>query len=54
VPKILVTNDDGIHAPGIHALWEAMQEIGSVEVAAPNTEKSAVGHAITIADPIRI
>ncbi|MDP6532920.1 MAG: 5'/3'-nucleotidase SurE [Candidatus Marinimicrobia bacterium] len=54
MPKILVTNDDGIHAPGIHALWEAMQEIGSVEVAAPNTEKSAVGHAITIADPIRI
>lgn len=54
MPTILVTNDDGIHAPGIHALWEAMQSLGSVVVAAPNTEKSAVGHAITIADPIRI
>lgn len=54
MPTILVTNDDGIHAPGIHALWEAMQTLGTVVVAAPNTEKSAVGHAITIADPIRI
>jgi len=50
----LVTNDDGIHAPGIFALWEAMREIGDVTVVAPDTEKSAVGHAITISDPIRI
>jgi 5'-nucleotidase len=53
-PLILVTNDDGIHAPGIFALWEAMSEIGEVAVVAPDTEKSAVGHAITISDPIRI
>ena len=53
-PSILVTNDDGIHAPGIYALWEAMQELGDVTVMAPNTEKSAVGHAVTISDPIRI
>ena len=53
-PNILVTNDDGIFAPGIYALWEAMQEIGEVTVVAPDTEKSAVGHAITIADPIRV
>ena len=53
-PKILVTNDDGIFAPGIYALWEAMQEIGEVTVVAPDTEKSAVGHAITITDPIRV
>jgi len=53
-PKILVTNDDGIFAPGIYALWEAMQEIGDVTVVAPDTEKSAVGHAITITDPIRV
>ena len=52
--SILVTNDDGIHAPGIYALWEAMQEMGDVTVMAPNTEKSAVGHAVTISDPIRI
>ncbi len=53
-PEILITNDDGIHAPGIYALWEAMSQIGNVNVVAPNTEKSAVGHAITIMDPIRI
>ncbi len=53
-PKILVTNDDGIFAPGIYALWEAMREIGEVTVVAPDTEKSAVGHAITITDPIRV
>jgi 5'-nucleotidase len=53
-PKILVTNDDGIFAPGIYALWEAMREIGDVTVVAPDTEKSAVGHAITITDPIRV
>ena len=53
-PKILVTNDDGIFAPGIYALWEAMQEIGDVTIVAPDSEKSAVGHAITITDPIRV
>ena len=53
-PSILVTNDDGIFAPGIFSLWEAMAEIGDVTVVAPDTEKSAVGHAITITDPIRV
>jgi len=53
-PSILISNDDGIYAPGIYALWEAMSEIGKTTVVAPNTEKSAVGHAITISDPIRI
>lgn len=53
-PKILITNDDGIFAPGIYALWEAMRDIGDVTVVAPDTEKSAVGHAITITDPIRV
>ncbi|HIB30021.1 MAG TPA: 5'/3'-nucleotidase SurE, partial [Candidatus Marinimicrobia bacterium] len=52
-PNILVTNDDGIHSRGIFRLWEAMEEIGNVTVVAPDTEKSAVGHAITISDPIR-
>ncbi|NOZ74202.1 MAG: 5'/3'-nucleotidase SurE [FCB group bacterium] len=52
-PYILVTNDDGIYAPGIYALWEAMTTLGEVTVVAPDTEKSAVGHAITIVDPIR-
>ena len=53
-PNILVTNDDGIFAPGIYALWEAMNEIGDVTVVAPDSEKSAVGHAITLTDPIRV
>ncbi|MFH1850735.1 MAG: 5'/3'-nucleotidase SurE [Candidatus Neomarinimicrobiota bacterium] len=53
-PLILITNDDGIYAPGIYALWEAMIKLGDVFVAAPDTEKSAVGHAITLSDPIRV
>ncbi|MEC7759840.1 MAG: 5'/3'-nucleotidase SurE [Candidatus Neomarinimicrobiota bacterium] len=52
--SILIANDDGIFADGIYALWEAMAEIGETTVVAPNTEKSAVGHAITLSDPIRI
>ena len=53
-PSILISNDDGIFSDGIYALWEAMSEIGKTTVVAPNTEKSAVGHAITLSDPIRI
>ena len=53
-PKILITNDDGIFAPGIRALWEAMSEIGDPIVIAPHTEQSAVGHAITLTDPLRV
>ncbi len=53
-PIILVTNDDGIYAPGILALYEAMAELGEVHVVAPDSERSAVGHAITISDPLRV
>ena len=53
-PKILISNDDGIFAPGIYALWEAMREIGDTIIVAPDTEKSAVGHAITLTDPLRV
>lgn len=52
--KILITNDDGIYAPGIKALVEAMKPLGEVVVVAPDMEKSAVGHAITISDPLRV
>lgn len=52
--KILVTNDDGIYAPGIFALVNAMKELGDVSVVAPLAEKSAVGHAITVSDPLRV
>lgn len=46
--KILVTNDDGIHAPGIFALAQAMRHIGDVTVVAPATNQSATGHKKTL------
>jgi 5'-nucleotidase len=51
--KILVTNDDGIHAPGIRALAEALRKVGRVAVVAPDRERSAVGHALTLHHPLR-
>lgn len=51
--RILLTNDDGIAAPGLAALWRAVRDLGEVTVVAPTVERSAVGHAITIADPLR-
>ncbi len=50
---ILVTNDDGIYTDGIYWLWEAVKDFGNALVVAPDTEKSAVGHAITITNPLR-
>lgn len=47
-PLILVTNDDGITAPGIRALIKMMNEIGEVYVVAPDSPQSGMGHAITI------
>ena len=47
-PLILVTNDDGITAPGIRALIEVMNEIGDVVVVAPDSPQSGMGHAITL------
>lgn len=52
--RILITNDDGIHARGLLALKNALKEIAEVLVVAPDTEKSAVGHAITLSDPLRV
>lgn len=51
-PTILVTNDDGINAPGIRALIDVMSEIGNVIVVAPDSPQSAMGHAITINNTI--
>ncbi|KAB7727929.1 5'/3'-nucleotidase SurE [Rudanella paleaurantiibacter] len=53
-PLILVTNDDGITAHGIRTLVEVMQELGTVIVVAPNSPQSGMGHAITIANPLRL
>ena len=52
--RVLVTNDDGIMAPGILALRRALTALGEVTVVAPMTPQSAVGHSITLTDPIRV
>ncbi len=52
--KILLTNDDGINAKGLTSLRESVKEIADVVVVAPETEQSAVGHAITLSDPLRV
>lgn len=52
-PLILISNDDGITAPGIMALADAVADLGEVWVVAPVSEQSAVGHAITVRDPVR-
>jgi 5'-nucleotidase len=51
--RILLCNDDGIYAPGISALHRAVREFGDLHVIAPDAERSAAGHAITLADPIK-
>jgi 5'-nucleotidase len=53
-PVILVTNDDGIMAPGILNLVEAVKDLGKVIVVAPDKPQSGMGHAITIGQPLRL
>ncbi len=50
MPSILVVNDDGIYAPGIKALARGLRDVGDVAVVAPLSERSAIGHAITVYD----
>ena len=52
--KILLTNDDGYNAPGILALYKTLQSCHEVTLIAPDREKSAVGHGITLNEPMRI
>lgn len=52
--RILLTNDDGINAPGIHALKRALDPLGEVFMVAPERPRSASGHAITLHKPLRI
>ena len=47
-PLILVTNDDGINAPGIRTLISVMKDVGEIVVVAPDSPQSGMGHAITI------
>jgi 5'-nucleotidase len=51
---ILLTNDDGIHAPGLTALYRELLQLGEVKVVAPESEQSAVGHAISLTNPLRV
>jgi len=52
--KVLLTNDDGIHAPGLKALHDALCIEHAVHIVAPEVEMSAVGHAITLTLPLRV
>ena len=49
-----MTNDDGIYSLGIYSLWEVAKEFGEVVIVAPDSQKSAVGHSITISKPLFI
>ena len=52
--RILVTNDDGVRSDGIHELARALAKLGSVTIAAPHVEASAIGHALTLRRPLRV
>jgi len=52
--KILVTNDDGIHAPGLWALAAELKKVSEVVVFAPNREQSGIGTALTLRQPVRL
>lgn len=51
--KILITNDDGIDAPGIKALADALSAVAEIAVVAPDRERSAVSHSLTLHHPLR-
>ncbi len=53
-PVILITNDDGVTAPGILNLVEAVKDLGKIVVVAPDKPQSGMGHAITIGQPLRL
>lgn len=52
--RILVTNDDGVHSEGIHALATVLSALGEVTIVAPHQEASAIGHALTLRRPLRL
>jgi len=53
VSFVLVTNDDGVHSPGLAALADSASDLGSVVVIAPDRNRSAIGHALTLDSPLR-
>ena len=54
MPRILVTNDDGVNSEGIRALAKALEKLGDVTIVAPVGESSAIGHALTLIRPLRL
>jgi 5'-nucleotidase len=54
IPLLLLTNDDGIQAPGLAILASALAEVGDVWVYAPDREQSAVGHGVSLHRPLRV
>jgi 5'-nucleotidase len=54
MPRILVTNDDGVYSEGVRALARALEKLGEVIIVAPLGESSAIGHALTLARPLRL
>jgi 5'-nucleotidase len=52
MPNILITNDDGIHAPGLRALIEALKDLATITVVAPSRERSAAAQSLTLRQPI--
>lgn len=52
--KILLTNDDGMFAPGIRALRRTLKQLGDVTIVAPASEESGVGHSITLLNPLLV
>jgi 5'-nucleotidase len=54
MPRILLTNDDGVHSEGILALADVLAPLGEVTIVAPIQEASAIGHALTLRHPLRL
>jgi 5'-nucleotidase len=52
--RILLSNDDGVHAPGLHILYKELCKLGQVKVVAPLEEKSTTGHSLTLHKPLRL
>ncbi len=52
--RILITNDDGVNSSGIIAAKKAVEDLGSIDVVAPATQQSGIGHALTLFEPIRV
>ena len=54
MPRILVTNDDGIYSEGLRKLATILRELGEVTIVAPDREQSAASHALTLNRPLRL